>query len=105
MRANLRAAKLRGKKALLSLHTKTISAVSKLISGTPVTGTYRSSYSLKHSANAKLALYRERVLRTVRYNTHRNAGRVSSTAAGVAVGRTSLRSTKASSQAKKQNAL
>lgn len=105
VRANLRVAKLRSRKAARPVATKISASASRadnLASTLSATG---DDSEMTPAAVAKLSLLRVRALRAVRYSARRSAGRVSPVLSGVAVGRTALRPIKESSQTKKQKAL
>jgi len=105
VRANLRASKVRSRKASMPTVTKTeatVNRVDNLISTISAPG---SNPELTPAAVAKLSLLRVRMLRAVRYNTRRSAGRISPVLSGAAAGRTALRSNKEPLQAKKHKAL
>jgi len=101
----LRAAKLLGKKILTPLAKDTTPAIAKFDNILAATATVNLPAGVKSSASTKLFLIRERVLRAIRYNSRRQAGRGSHRAAGVSVGRTLLRTPAESSKNNKQQVL
>jgi hypothetical protein len=104
VRANLRVAKVRRRKAatLAATQIPTPANRADLVSTLSAPG---SDPEIGPAVAAKLSLLRLRALRAVRYSTRRSAGRASPILLGAAVGRTTLRPLKEPPQTKKQKAL
>lgn len=102
IRTNLIKAKLLRKKVATSSAPSSLAAANTLV-GNFVTS--KPSDGANLAARAKLAVYRERILRPVRYIHHRNLRQVPLMLSGLTVGRTALQSNKLLARDKKQKAL
>ena len=105
VRANLRAAKVRRRKASMPETTKTASAGDRINGILSAISAPVNNFKTKHALVAKLSLLRERALRAIRYTARRRGGRASHILPGATVGRTILRIPTAPSRVKKQKAL
>lgn len=104
VRANLRAAKVRSRKAATAA-TKSPAPAHRADNLTSTLSTLGSAPEMKPAVVAKLSLLRARALRAARYSARRSAGRASPVLSGAAVGRTALRPLKEPAQTKKHKAL